>query len=76
MKKYQFSPEVYKTELTIILNQILDLIDTDEFRKITQKNRIKFNQKIERILKNNPKDKSELFSRDQLIQGIEMLEKK
>ncbi|MDQ6984754.1 MAG: tRNA uridine(34) 5-carboxymethylaminomethyl modification radical SAM/GNAT enzyme Elp3 [Candidatus Dojkabacteria bacterium] len=75
MKKYQFSPEVYKTELTIILNQILDLIDTDEFRKITQKNRIKFNQKIERILKNNPKDKSELFSRDQLIQGIEMLEK-
>ena len=60
MKKYDFNPEKYQKELLEIFNQIADL---DE---ITSK-------ALDKILKKYPKDKNEIFSRDQLIRGFEWM---
>lgn len=58
MKKYDFDPKKYKKELDAIIAELLSI------GKLSEK-------KIDKVLKRHPKDKSEIFSRDQLIAGIE-----
>lgn len=60
MNKYKFEPSKYKTELTAIVTELLNLSD------ITQKN-------VDKIIKKYPKDVKEMFARDHIIMGIEWL---
>ncbi len=60
MKNYDFKPEKYRIELKGILDETLSL---DTFSK----------HALDKILKKYPKDKNQIFSRDQLIRGFEFL---
>ncbi len=60
MQKYRFDPTQYKSELTSIVSELLKLEPFSE-------------RKMDKILKLYPKDKNQIFSRDQIISGIELL---
>lgn len=60
MRKYDFNPQKYQKELTGIYCEISTL------EKVTSK-------ALDKILKKYPKDKNEIFSRDQLIRGFEWM---
>lgn len=60
MQRFSFDPKKYKKELESIVFELLE-VDT-----ITPKS-------IDKVLKRHPKDKNEIFSRDQLIAGIDMI---
>jgi elongator complex protein 3 len=57
MSKYKFDPSHYKKELRAIITRLLDLAEVDE-------------KSFAKILKENPKDTSEIFSKDQLIRAV------
>jgi elongator complex protein 3 len=59
MRSYDFNPQNYQSQL---VNITLDLLGAD-LEKFPD-------QKIDKILKKYPKDKSQIFSRDQIISGI------
>jgi elongator complex protein 3 len=58
MSKYSFEPEKYKKELNGIISELLLLESVDL-------------KSIDHILKRYPKDKNQLFRRDQLVAGID-----
>ncbi len=60
MQNYHFDPQDYKTELTGIISALLSL------KKVHEK-------KVDSILKRFPKGKDKIFSRDNLIRGIDWL---
>ncbi|MEP7103791.1 MAG: tRNA uridine(34) 5-carboxymethylaminomethyl modification radical SAM/GNAT enzyme Elp3 [Candidatus Dojkabacteria bacterium] len=57
---YNFEPEKYKKELKGIL---FDALNLEKFNK----------KKFEKIVRNYPKDGNKVFSKDQIIRGIEYL---
>lgn len=57
MQNYSFSVEKYKTELSSI---IFEILSKEEFTL----------RELDKILKRHPKDKNEIFSRDNLIAGL------
>ncbi len=61
-KSYYFDPKKYKKELTGIVS---DLLALDEIKK----------RDFEKIVRKYPKDKSEIFSKDQVLMGIDWIEK-
>lgn len=60
MQSYTFNVEKYKQEITSIVKKILSCQDFDL-------------KELDKILKQHPKDKNEIFSRDNLIAGIQYL---
>ena len=58
MKRYSFNPENYKESLKLIISELLSL---PEFKE----------KSIDKILKRHPKDLKFIFSRDNLIKGME-----
>jgi elongator complex protein 3 len=62
MNKYDFDVKKYSAELELIIKEILNSKDFDL-------------PTLDKILKRNPKDKNKIFSRDNLIAGIEYFSK-
>lgn len=58
MKRYSFLPQNYKIELKSIYSELLKVDPYSD-------------KELDKILKRYPKDKSDIFSRDNLIKGIE-----
>jgi len=67
MRTYEFNPEQYKTELMGIISLLLH-----EAHKL-EDGQILSTKIIDRALKQYPKDKSDLFSRDHLTSGIDFV---
>lgn len=67
MRNYEFNPEKYKTELMGIISLLLH-----EAHKL-EDGQILSTKIIDKALKQYPKDKSDLFSRDHLTAGIEYI---
>jgi elongator complex protein 3 len=60
MNKYEFNPEKYKEELISIISEAVGLSHFTQYR-------------FERILKKYPKDGNKIFSKDNIIRGIEWI---
>lgn len=68
MSRYKFNPKKYEEELKKIITELINLQAHSKSLKKKKRNLL-----IDRVLKQNPKDKTGLFSRDQLVQGVDMI---
>lgn len=60
MNKYEFNPEKYKDELVAIISEAVSLPHFTQYR-------------FDRILKKYPKDGDKIFSKDNIIRGIDWI---